>query len=174
MNKRGMQNKSYMMRVSVCNADKNVYIFLQSPCQVGMKNAVKYWKGFLLYFTTLETYCVQLWTCYSNQELIFMAVAVSCTCYIVVVVDLLRLCQICVLILSSYQTLLWSPTKLNHSHNGTECSSKQKHSDYTDEVLKIHNFCCQSGIYIKIWGSFCQKEWIFRGTSVKVTQATKC
>ena len=24
-------------------------------CQVGMKNAVKYWKDFLLYFTTLET-----------------------------------------------------------------------------------------------------------------------
>ena len=23
-----------------------------------MKNAVKYWKDFLLYFTTLETYCV--------------------------------------------------------------------------------------------------------------------
>ena len=58
-------------------------IFLQSPCHVGMKNALKYWKGFLLYFITLKTYCVQLWTCYSNQELIFMAVAVSCTCYIV-------------------------------------------------------------------------------------------
>jgi hypothetical protein len=31
--------------------------FLPSPCQVGMKNSVKYWKYFLLYFTTLETYC---------------------------------------------------------------------------------------------------------------------
>ena len=31
-------------------------IFLQSPCQVGMKNAAKYWKDFLLYFTTLETH----------------------------------------------------------------------------------------------------------------------
>ena len=31
---------------------------MQSPCQVGMKNAGKYWKVFLLYFTNLETYCV--------------------------------------------------------------------------------------------------------------------
>ena len=31
--------------------------FLHSPCQVGMKNTVKYWKDFLLYFTTLKTYC---------------------------------------------------------------------------------------------------------------------
>ena len=32
------------------------YIFLQSPHQVDMKNVVKWWKDFLLYFTTLETY----------------------------------------------------------------------------------------------------------------------
>jgi hypothetical protein len=31
-------------------------IFLQSPHQVDMKNFVKWWKDFLLYFTTLETY----------------------------------------------------------------------------------------------------------------------
>ena len=31
-------------------------IFLQSPHQVYMKNVVKWWKDFLLYFTTLETY----------------------------------------------------------------------------------------------------------------------
>ena len=33
------------------------YFCSLSPCQVGMKNAVKYWKDFLLYFTILETYC---------------------------------------------------------------------------------------------------------------------
>ena len=70
-----------------------------------------------------------------------MAVAVDLSCTLDGVEDLLRLCQICVLILSSYQTLLWSPTKLNHSHNGTECSSKQKQSDYTHEVLKIYCLC---------------------------------
>ena len=32
-------------------------IFLQSPHQVDMKNLVKWWKDFLLYFTTLKTYC---------------------------------------------------------------------------------------------------------------------
>ena len=31
-------------------------IFLQSSNQVDMKNVVKWWKDFLLYFTTLETY----------------------------------------------------------------------------------------------------------------------
>ena len=31
-------------------------IFLQSHYQLGMKNAVKYWKDFLLYFTSSETY----------------------------------------------------------------------------------------------------------------------
>ena len=40
-------------------------IFLQSPCQVGMKNAAKYWKDFLLYFTTLETHCTVLDILYS-------------------------------------------------------------------------------------------------------------
>ena len=34
-------------------------IFLQSPHQVDMKNVVKWWKDFLSYFTTLETYRVQ-------------------------------------------------------------------------------------------------------------------
>jgi hypothetical protein len=29
--------------------------FLQSPHQVDMKNVVKWWKDFLLHFTTLET-----------------------------------------------------------------------------------------------------------------------
>ena len=33
-------------------------IFLQSSHQVDMKNLVKWWKDFLLYFTTLETYHV--------------------------------------------------------------------------------------------------------------------
>ena len=32
---------------------------MQSPHQVDMKNIVKWWKYFLLYFTTLETYCVK-------------------------------------------------------------------------------------------------------------------
>ena len=31
-------------------------IFLESPDQVEMKNIVKFWKDFLPYFTTLETY----------------------------------------------------------------------------------------------------------------------
>ena len=31
---------------------------MQSPCQIVVKNAIKYWKDFFLYFTTLETYCV--------------------------------------------------------------------------------------------------------------------
>ena len=39
------------------------YIFLQSPHQVDMKNVVKWWKDFLLYFTTLETYRVHV-TCW--------------------------------------------------------------------------------------------------------------
>ena len=35
---------------------------MKTRCQVGMKNVVKYWKDFLLYFTTLETYHVP-WKC---------------------------------------------------------------------------------------------------------------
>ena len=34
------------------------FIFLESPHQVDMKNVVKFWKDFLSYFTTLETYRV--------------------------------------------------------------------------------------------------------------------
>jgi hypothetical protein len=34
--------------------------FLQSPHQVDKKKVVKWWKDFLLYFTTLETYLVDL------------------------------------------------------------------------------------------------------------------
>ena len=36
------------------------FIFLESPHQVDMKNVVKCWKDFLSYFTTLETYRVQI------------------------------------------------------------------------------------------------------------------
>ena len=46
----GLHSKNHRANLIPC-------IFLQSPCQVDMKNAVKYQKGFLLYFTTLETYC---------------------------------------------------------------------------------------------------------------------
>ena len=34
--------------------------FWESPHQVDMKNVVKYWKDFLFYFTTLETYRVRV------------------------------------------------------------------------------------------------------------------
>ena len=49
----GLSSKSHRGNNFFC-------IFLQSSCQVGMKNAVKYSKDFLLYFTTLEIYCVLL------------------------------------------------------------------------------------------------------------------
>ena len=46
------------------------FIFKQSPHQVDMKNFVKWWKDFLLYFTTLETYRV-LCCCQSNRTVLF-------------------------------------------------------------------------------------------------------
>ena len=49
----GLSSKSHRGNNFFC-------IFLQSSCQVGLKNAVKYWKDFLLYFPTLDTYCVKL------------------------------------------------------------------------------------------------------------------
>ena len=36
------------------------FIFWESPHRVDMKNVVKYWKDFLFYFTTLETYRVYI------------------------------------------------------------------------------------------------------------------
>jgi hypothetical protein len=38
--------------------DSISFIFLESSHQVEMKNVVKFWKDFLSYFTTLETYRV--------------------------------------------------------------------------------------------------------------------
>ena len=43
------------------------YIFLQSPHQVDMKNVVKWWKEFNLYFTILETYHVIRWKSYKKK-----------------------------------------------------------------------------------------------------------
>ena len=40
---------------------------MQFPCQVGMKNAVKYWKDFLLYLTTLHRN-ILCWICYQNTH----------------------------------------------------------------------------------------------------------
>ena len=46
-------------------------IFLQTPHQVDMKNVVKWWKDFVLYFTTLETYRALLQICMLLLEIFF-------------------------------------------------------------------------------------------------------
>jgi hypothetical protein len=47
--------------------DSISFIFLESSHQVEMKNVVKFWKDFLSYFTTLETYRGQsAWKCIYN------------------------------------------------------------------------------------------------------------
>jgi hypothetical protein len=44
--------------------------FLAYFCSpLGMKNAVKYWKDFLLYFTTLKTYCETIVRIYNFETL---------------------------------------------------------------------------------------------------------
>ena len=53
----GLNWLCYFAGSSKSHRDNSIsFIFLESPHQVDMKNVVKYWKNFLSYFTTLETY----------------------------------------------------------------------------------------------------------------------
>ena len=63
---RSQISKRIMWIISKSHREKNFcLIFLQSIHQLDMKNVVKWWKDFLLYFTILETYpgisTLQLW-----------------------------------------------------------------------------------------------------------------